>query len=346
MESQPSTSSIPWRGLFCIQSLLIVLLFTHYQYSQRTPRFWNNATNKSVVVVKTSTPDPNYNSTGECCSTQKLLEKCSTSEFVTLRAKKRIAADKNAIFVQGDRVINLGDNYFISVDDILFGYDILFEVDILFSAGQWLGANFQSSPPDAMVLQQLIWKIKPDLIIDFGTNAGGSAIFFASIMSLYSDTGLVLTVDVLPFTENRVHPNSMRCKDCVNPSENKLWKKYVQFIQGSTTDGNVIAKIKETAAKYTKVFFSHDSSHDAHIVYQDLINYAHLVSVGSYLVVQDTKMDRLKYGTYNGPLTAIRQFLDYQNKTTNRANYTFEVDRSVEIFYYTQHANGWLKRIQ
>jgi cephalosporin hydroxylase len=347
MKSQPSSSIITWKLLFCVQSLIIVVLYTHYQYSQRTPRFLKNVTNTSPVVLNTTTTTstPMKNVTQECCETQKLLEKCSTSEFVSLRAKTRIASDKNAVFGQGDRVINLGGNYFISVDDILFGYDMLFEADVLFSAGQWLGAQFQSSPPDAMVLQQLIWKIKPDLIIDFGTNVGGSALFFASIMSFYSDTGAVLTIDIKPFSQNWVDRNRVICKDCVNPSENKLWKKYVQFIQGSTTDGNVIAKIKQFASNFTKVFFSHDSSHALGIVYQDLINYAELVSVGSYLVVQDTKLDRLSHNS-GGPLTAVRRFLDYQSKTVNRANYTFEVDRSVEIFYYTQHAHGWLKRIK
>ena len=316
-----------------------------YHYKQSTPKFWNNLIIRDTLVSNTTASAPVTISPPECCGLQQLMEKCSTSEFVTFRAKNRTASNKNALFVQADRVIDLGGNYFISIDDILFGYDVLFEDDLLWGAGSWLGVQFQSSPQDAMVLQQLIWRVKPDLIIDFGTNAGGSALFFASIMSFYSDTGLILSVDMMP-VGNRIGDDKLKCRDCVDPTENKLWKKYVQFIQGSTTDANVIAQIKQIASNYTKVFLSHDSSHDAHIVSQDLVNYAELVSVNSYLLVQDTKLDRLKHGTHRGPINAVRQFFDYQKKTVNRANYTFVVDRSVEIFYYTQHPQGFLKRIQ
>ncbi|CAF1155922.1 unnamed protein product [Adineta steineri] len=196
-----------------------------------------------------------------------------------------------------------------------------------------------------MVLQQLIWQIKPDLIIDLGTNVGGSALFFASIMSFYSDTGIVLTIDVKSFTENWVPNNRLICKHCVNPSDNKLWKKYVQFIQGSTTDLNVLAKVKQYVSNSTTILVSHDAAHDGHTVYKDLLNYAEFVSVNSYLVVQDTKLDRLKH-PLNGPLAAVRRFIQYQSEMKDRLNYTYKVDRSAEIFYYSQHAHGWLKRIK
>jgi cephalosporin hydroxylase len=329
------------KALLCIGLITFSTFYAHYRLR---PKLWNDchcpAPSSFQAKEQLHTTEITYNYYE---NETLLLQNCSTSAFVSRRARKRILADKNAVFVQGDRVIDLGHEYFISVDDILYGYDVLFEKDVLFSAGSWLGVQFQSSPQDAIIFQQLIWKIKPDLIIDFGTNAGGSALFFASMMSFYADAGVVLTIDIKPFTENAVPKEKLRCKDCVIPSENRLWKKYVQFIQGSTTDAKVIAQVKQYASNSKTILISHDSSHDSYIVYQDLLNFAHLVSINSYFVVQDTKLDRL-LNPYNGPLTAVRQFLEYQNKTQQNLNYTFEVDRSVEIFYYSQHAHGWLKR--
>jgi cephalosporin hydroxylase len=334
-------SFFSWKNLCFILLFILFIQSTRRQHTKSIPIVWNNP----PIDFQSSTQFSTANVPSDCCETRLLLEKCSTAEFVSMRAKKRIALNKNAIFGQGDRAINLGDNHFVSVDDILYGYDVLFEVDALFSAGSWLGIQFQSSPHDAMVLQQIIWNLKPDLIIDFGTNVGGSALFFASIMSFYSETGRVITIDTKPFTQNWVEQKRLICKDCADPSHNKLWKKYVYFIQGSTTDPNVITKVKQFASNYTTVFLSQDTDHTQNTVYTDLVNYAELVSVNSYFLVQDTKLDRLQ-NCSTGPLAGVRKFLEYQNKTENNIKYTFQIDRSVEMFYYSQHAHGWLKRIR
>jgi cephalosporin hydroxylase len=333
----------PLALLFCIGLFIYMLLYF--------PRpsgmiFCNNINGHTSSAPKAKDQLHMTNSSSVCHENETLLlERCSRSTFVSSRAKKRITADKNAVFLHGDRVIDLGQNYFVSVDDILFGYDMLFEKDFLFSAGSWLGAQFQASPQDAFIFQQLIWKIKPDLIIDLGTNTGGSALFFASIMSFYTDEGTVLTIDVKPFSGNWVSKDRLLCRDCVNPSDNKLWKKYVQFIQGSTTDPQVIAKVNKYVLNSKTIFVSQDASHACDIVYQDLLNYAPFVSVNSYIVVQDTKLDRIT-NSATGPLAAVRKFLEQQNKTGNYSNFVFDVDRSVEIFYYSQHAYGWLKRLR
>ena len=343
-----------WWLRFVICIGFIVLLILYVQYRSTLVPFKNsidllpsvlNATTQTQNIDITAR-SKNVESPCPCRDKEALiLGKCSEATFISARAKKRIEENPNAVFRDGDRVINLGQNYFVSVDDILYGYDVLFEVDNLFTAGSWLGAQFQSSPHDAIVFQQLIWKIKPDLIIDLGTNVGGSALFFASIMSFYTDVGVVLTVDRKPFTENWIGKDRVICKDCVNPSENKLWKKYVQFILGSTTDAHVIEKVKQYVLNSTTVFISHDASHDRGVVYQDLLNYAQFVSLNSYVVVQDTKLDRIT-NSVHGPLAAVRNFIQHQKKKENNVTYSFVVDRSVEVFYYSQHAYGWLKRVK
>jgi cephalosporin hydroxylase len=88
----------------------------------------------------------------------------------------------------------------------------------------------------------LLWETKPDLIIDLVTNNGGSALYFASIMNYYNQKGKIVTVDVKNFTENWIN----LCTDCSNPAESSLWKQYVTFYKGYTTD----PKILETVEKY------------------------------------------------------------------------------------------------
>ncbi|CAF1428614.1 unnamed protein product [Adineta ricciae] len=185
--------------------------------------------------------------TSEGCNVDKLLlQKCSHSEFTSTT------------------------DTFINVDDILYGYDVLFENDYLFTASSWLGVQYQSTPNDAMVFQQLIWGIKPDLIIDLGTNFGGSAVFFASIMSFHSEAGIVLTIDRKSFTMDWVSDRRTLCKDCVNATDNKLWKTYFHFIQRSTNDVSVLAEVKKYVANARTVFISHDAAHDCDSVYEDL----------------------------------------------------------------------------
>ena len=339
LSSNRASSFIKYLPIFGLILCFILFIFK----TNNSITYGNNACLNDIKTVETKEQIEIRNVTIEYCNTSAVLENCSKSDFVRSRAKQRIASDRNAIFLHGECTLDLGNNYHISVDDILFGYDVLFEVDGLYSTGSWLGAQFQSSPQDAMVFQHLLWKIKPDLIIDLGTNVGGSALFFASIMSFYNEQGRIITIDMKPFTQNWVNHDHVKCKECGNPSENNLWKKYVTFIQGSTTDPKTIASVKSYVTNATRVFISHDASHSGNIVYQDLLNYADFVSVDSYLVVQDTKLDRIGR-SQNGPLSAVRRFLQHQNSSS--VNYTYVVDRSAEMFYYSQHAYGWLKRIK
>jgi hypothetical protein len=141
----------------------------------------------------------------------------------------------------------------ILVDDILYGYDILFEKNFLFATSSWLGVQNQQDPSDAHLLQEIIWKLKPDLIIDLGTNTGGSALFFASIMNYYNKFGKIVSVDIKNFDQNWI-PG--KCEDCINPMNTELWKNYVTFYQGSTTDQNIVSKIREHAKNATCIFVS------------------------------------------------------------------------------------------
>ena len=221
----------------------------------------------------------------------------------------------------------------IIVDDILYGYDILFEKTQRFGLSKWLGVQCQQDPSDGILIQTLLWEIKPDLIIDLGTNNGGSALFFASIMNYYNQKGKIITVDVKNFTENWIN----LCKDCSNPAESPLWKQYVTFYQGYTTDQKILETVQKHVNESKIVFVIQDASHSGVDVYHDLVAYSKFVSVGSYIIAQDTKLDRISRG--NGITSNIEKFINENNN--------FIINRDVEtLFYYTQHAKGYLKRIK
>merc|ERR1711988_740870 len=83
----------------------------------------------------------------------------------------------------------------LSFDDVLFGYDMMFEELAMFSSTSWLGVSMQQDPSDAFQLSSLLWREQPDLLIEIGTNTGGGAIFYATVMREYNPNSLVLTID-------------------------------------------------------------------------------------------------------------------------------------------------------
>eukprot|EP00397_Hematodinium_sp_SG-2012_P029058 GEMP01030666.1.p1 GENE.GEMP01030666.1~~GEMP01030666.1.p1 ORF type:complete len:334 (+),score=55.63 GEMP01030666.1:145-1146(+) len=87
------------------------------------------------------------------------------------------------------------DGVSVTFDQILYGYDLIFENLAIFSRTSWFGISLQQDPADAFALQGLIWRSQPDLLIEIGTNTGGGAVFYASIMREYNSKSLVLTID-------------------------------------------------------------------------------------------------------------------------------------------------------
>ena len=238
-----------------------------------------------------------------------------------------------------DKTIHLNNGKEILIDDILYGYDLLFEKENRFSSASWLGVQNQQDPSDAFLIQMILYKIKPDLIIDIGTNTGGSSIFFASIMNYYNKNGKIITIDPKHYSKNWYNGQDA-CQDCQNPDTHSLWKKYVKFYQGYSSDQNIIKTIKDEALNATSILINHDGSHEGDIVYQDLKNYADICSIGSYMIVQDTKLDRMyKRKNANSLHNSIIRFLAEDDR--------YKMDRDLELFFfYTQHPTGFLKRVK
>lgn len=187
----------------------------------------------------------------------------------------------------------------------------------------WLGRPIIQYPQDMVAMQELIWRIQPDLIIETGIAHGGSLIFSASMLELNAACGgpadaSVLGIDIDIRSHNRAaieaHPMFRR----------------IRMIEGSSIDPAVVSRVRDAAAGRQRVLVCLDSNHTHEHVLAELNSYASLTTVGSYCVVFDTVIEELPLGTYpdrpwgpgNNPKTAVREFL--------RRHGEFEIDHSID----------------
>jgi cephalosporin hydroxylase len=196
----------------------------------------------------------------------------------------------------------------------------------------WLGRPIIQFPQDIIAMQEIIWQVQPDLIIETGIAHGGSLIFLASLLELIGRNGHVLGVDIDIRAHNRVkidgHPMAKR----------------ITMIQGSSVDENVIRQVHEFAKGYSRVLVALDSMHTHEHVLAELKAYAPLVKSGSYLVVFDTSIEDLPEGSFpdrpwsksNNPKTAVWEFLNNNRR--------FVVDEEMDAkLLITSVRSGYLK---
>jgi cephalosporin hydroxylase len=214
----------------------------------------------------------------------------------------------------------------------------------------WQGRPIIQYPQDIVSVQELIWQIKPDLIIETGIAHGGSLIFSASMLALldYCDavemgaildpakpTRTVLGIDIDIRAHNRTaieaHPMASR----------------IEMIQGSSIDPSVVAQVRAKAAGRERILVYLDSNHTHDHVLAELEAYAPLVTPGSYCVVFDTIIEDLPadmfpdrpWGPGNNPKTAVLEYLKTHSE--------FEIDQQVgNKLMITVAPDGYLKRIR
>ncbi len=183
------------------------------------------------------------------------------------------------------------------------------------------------SPLDLWMMQQIIYEVQPDFVIETGTWYGGSALYFAhALQGMGLDQSRVLTIDVQDFTKE-------------GASVHFLWKKYVEFFHGSSTDLEIVSGIAKRV-QGRKVFVTLDSDHHMQHVLRDLRSYAPMISRGSYLVVEDTHLDGVPTHPEQGagPMAAVRQFL------AEGGSQEFEQDFKREALVMTFNPGGWLRK--
>lgn len=225
----------------------------------------------------------------------------------------------------------------------------------------WLGRPLIQFPQDMSAMQELVWRIRPDLIIETGIAHGGSLIMSASLLTLldYCDAvesgkpldprstqRRVLGVDIDIRPHNRAaiesHPMAHR----------------IVMVQGSSIAPDIIAKVRAVARGYRNILVMLDSNHTHEHVLAELEAYAPLVSPGSYCVVFDTLIEDMPadlisdrpWNKGNNPKTAVQAYL--QKLTVQRvmaadgAALAFEADSALESkLLITAAPNGYLKRL-
>ena len=199
----------------------------------------------------------------------------------------------------------------------------------------WLGLPIIQFPQDMVAMQELIWKTKPDIIIETGVARGGSLILSASILHLLNGNGRVVGIDIDIRPHNREaiesHPLAFR----------------INLIQGSSIDQSVIDQVKKHVKPEHRVMVILDSNHTHDHVLEELRLYSDLTTKDCYLVVMDTVVDDMPkdyfpdrpWGKGNNPKTAVHEFL----KTNDR----FEIDESIHNkLLITVAPDGYLKCVK
>ena len=198
----------------------------------------------------------------------------------------------------------------------------------------WFGVPIIQYPQDVMAIQEVIWKVKPRVILETGIARGGSVLFYSSMLELLHNDGIVIGVDVDIREHNRKviveHPLASR----------------IHLVEGSSIDVETLEKVNAIVGDRGPVMVCLDSNHSHSHVLQELHAYSNWVTPGSYLVVFDTVIEHLPaeiafgkpWGQGNSPATAVEAFL--------QVNRLFEVDNEIDNkLLITVLPGGFLRRV-
>lgn len=182
-------------------------------------------------------------------------------------------------------------------------------------SNKFLGVRTLQNPFDVWITLEILWEVKPDVVVECGTFHGGSAMLWAMVLEHINPEGRVITIDIEDQRES-------------NAKTFDIAKRKVDFLLGSSTDPKIVKEVaKRVEGKRVLVIL--DSLHTTEHVLDELRAYAPFVQTGSYIIVQDTPV---------GPDKAIAKFLTETDD--------FEVDLGRERLLITNNTGGFLKRVR
>ncbi|MEI6947703.1 cephalosporin hydroxylase family protein [Paraflavisolibacter sp. H34] len=238
-------------------------------------------------------------------------------EFIDQRVNRIAGNGSNPALQEAARAFNLESN------KAQYSYNF-----------SWMGRPIIQYPQDMIAMQEIIWEVQPDLIIETGIAHGGSLIFYASLLELIGK-GEILGIDVDIREHNRAaieaHPMAKRIK----------------MIQGSSISQEIVDQVRQQAAGKEKILVCLDSNHTHEHVLRELELYAPFVSLNSYIVVFDTIVEDMPdgylpgrpWGKGNNPKSAVHEFL--------KQHPDFIIDQAVDNKLLISVApDGYLKRIK
>jgi cephalosporin hydroxylase len=181
----------------------------------------------------------------------------------------------------------------------------------------WLGVPTLKCPLDLWVYQEILYKEKPDIIVECGTSSGGSALYMASMCDILNH-GKIISIDIAAQPHLPTHPR-------------------ITYVSGSSTDPEIVSRVhREAVGK--KVLVILDSDHSKAHVLGELEAYHDMVYAGGYLIVEDTNIGGhpvwRSFGA--GPMEAVHDFI--------KKHPEFSVDKTKEKFYLTFNPNGYLQK--
>lgn len=226
--------------------------------------------------------------------------------------------------IEDDELLEKSLDWMLHADEYKYTYNFT-----------WLDRPIIKYPNDIVVMQEAIWDVEPDLIIETGIAHGGSIIFSASMLELIGGDGEVLGIDIDIRDHNRERIENHRMNDRIS------------MVEGDSTSEEIVQIAKDHAEDANSVMVFLDSNHTHNHVLQELNYYSELVTEGSYLVLPDTFIEHFPEGYYddrpwdvgNNPMTALREFIDDNDE--------FEIDKQKSFKALISEApNGYLQRIE
>jgi len=183
---------------------------------------------------------------------------------------------------------------------------------------KWMGTPVLKYTGDLWLYQEILYDLKPDLVIETGTAAGGSAAYMASLMDLIGK-GKIVSIDIEARADRPRHPR-------------------ITYITGSSTAPEIVNRVRELARGVPAVMVILDSDHSAAHVSEELQRYKEFVTRGSYVVVEDSNINGHPVAPESGPgpMEAIDDFLK------NEKEFTF--DETKKKFLLSFNPRGYLKR--
>ena len=218
-------------------------------------------------------------------------------------------------------LVRLYNKSFLGSNDIAAQFHSLYysSPERTWNNTRWMGRRTMRCPLDLWVYQEILHDIKPDIVIETGTNEGGGTHFLASIMDVIGK-GKVIGVDI-------------------EELDNRADHERITYIKGSSISNEIVRKVSEMIEPDHAVLVILDSDHNMPHVLEEMKIYSEFVTKGSYMIVEDSNINghpiMPKWGP--GPFEAIQKFLQENN--------FFEIDRSQEKFYLSFNPNGYLRKI-
>ena len=194
--------------------------------------------------------------------------------------------------------------------------------EIGFRQSTWMGVPAYKNPMDAWIYQEILHEVRPQVLVEIGSAQGGSTLYFAHLMDILG-AGTVVSVDVDRARFRASHPR-------------------IEVVTGPSASPEIVARVRELAAGKT-VLVIQDGDLRQGPVLDDLEAYAPLVTLGSYLIVEDGIIDLFEPGdsigtVEEGPLAAVEEFVARHPE--------FVIDAARERYLLTYNPRGFLRRVR